>query len=436
MLFDVNQSRCELHGTMRAAKCAAAAVLAFSLLLFAVPSTACAQRAGKKNKAGANSTVQTYPSPHFLLHTDLPPGEARELLKQLEVEVKLIAVYWGRPPSGILECYVAKDLATWPEQLLNSMEPKGIAKIREGAGVCLGTTMSAGDRFMAKARVYAVSKEGVPLHEAVHGYCLQTFGRSGPHWYAEGMAELGHYWLNGKKGVNANPYVIKYLRESPPRQLADLIVTDEELGGTWQDYAWWWFLCHLLENNPNYSAEFRALGPELLAGKDTGFRQVFGARIKELTFEYGFFLQHLETGYRVDLCSWDWKRKFFTLIAGRAVSATIQANRGWQPSGLTVSANTRYEYSATGTWRTGKDAETVDVGGASEGRGRLVGILMKDYQLGEEFELGQSGSFTAPADGNLYLRCRAVWNKLADNSGRITVKFRLKGQDATSPAEK
>ncbi len=409
------------------------AFMAVSLLLFVSAVGVCAERANKKNAQAASSGVQDFSSPHFLLHTDLTQAEARELLKQLETVVKLIGTYWGRPPSGILECYVVKNLDAWPAEKVDAMEPGGLAKIREGAGVCITRTLSSGNRFMAKARVYTVSKDGVPLHEAVHGYAGQTFGRTGPHWYAEGMAELGHYWVNGQKGVNAPPVVIQYLKKCPRRQLSQLLVCDEELGGTWEDYAWWWTLCHFLDNNPNYSADFRALGPQLLQGKETGFRQVFGAKVKEFTFEYEFFLDHLEAGYRVELGSWDWKRKFFSLISGRSVNAAVQAGRGWQPSGLIVAADTAYQYTATGTWRTGKDDETVDADGDDKGQGRLVGVILKDYKLGEEFELGKSGSFTAKSDGNLYVRCRDAWNKLADNSGRISVKLQLKGQDAESP---
>ena len=138
------------------------------------------------------------------------------------------------------------------------------------------------------------------------------------------------------------------LRKAKPRRLEELIVTKQELGGTWQDYAWWWFLCHLLENNPNYTAQFRALGLELLTGKDTGFRQAFGAKIKELTFEYDFFLAHLQNGYRVDLCAWEWNRKFFGTTAGRTVMAQVQAGRGWQPSGLIVAAGANYAYRRDG----------------------------------------------------------------------------------------
>ena len=59
----------------------------------------------------------------------------------------------------------------------------------------------------------------MPLHESVHGYCCQAFGRTGPQWYAEGAAEMGNYWVDGERGVNAYPWVIKYLRGETPKRL-------------------------------------------------------------------------------------------------------------------------------------------------------------------------------------------------------------------------
>ena len=54
-------------------------------------------------------------SQHFLVHTDVPPAEAKALLERLETMLKLISGYWGREPSGIIECYIVRDLANWPD---------------------------------------------------------------------------------------------------------------------------------------------------------------------------------------------------------------------------------------------------------------------------------------------------------------------------------
>lgn len=403
--------------------CAAVVLLAFSFAL-APPAKAAPPRTGKTKGMAEKSAVQDFRSKHFKIYTDLPPVEARALLKQLEDMLRLISKYWGRPPRGIIECCVVDDLAKWPQELLSKMEPKGLAKIREGAGVCISTKVSRGKKFRSKARVYSVAKGGVPLHEAVHAYCHQTFGRAGPRWYAECMAEMGHYWEKGATGVNVPTNVIRFLRHCKPRPLESLIDNEEATGGSWQDYCWWWMLGHMLDNNPNYYAQYRAFGRMVLAGRQITFQDVFGPQVKEMDFELRFFRQNLQNGYRVDLCSWDWKQKFINRsTADLAMTVSVCADRGWQPSGLTVTANASYGFETEGTWQMGKKSDPVDADGAADGRGRLVGVLMKDYQLGKEFELGKSGSFTPPADGDLYLRCRVPWKEIADNSGEISVKM-------------
>ena len=116
------------------------------------------------------------------------------------------------------------------------------------------------------------------------------------------------------------------------------------------------------------------------------------------------------------------------LQPGRTQKVTIAAGRGWQPTGLSVRAGTRYEYLASGAWQIAGEPEAIDADGDDQRRGRLVGVLMKDYQLGAEFELGAKGSLRLEADGDLYLRCRNTWNELAGDRGHVTVTFQLQGQ--------
>jgi hypothetical protein len=419
-----------------------AVVAALGLFCWTGDAAAATPSGARRAAAPAVAAVRDYPSPHFLIHTDLPAKEAHELLRQLETEQKLLAAYWNWPAAGVLECYVAQDFAAWPEEIVGLMEAEGVKKIREGAGVCISRVRTRGGKpIAAKSRLYAVARDRqgaqVPLHEAVHGYCQQTFGRTGPRWYSEGMAELGHYWVNNQRGVHVPEVVIRCLRRTEPRRIDELIVTDSSTGGTWRDYCWWWLLCHLLENNPNYTKEFRLLGSALLTGKPAGFQETFGPRMKELTCEYNLFLKHLQNGYRVDLCALDWNRKFAGLAtAGRTAAAAVAANRGWQPSGAAVAAGAEYDYTAAGSWRLGKAGKPIGPDGGPGGEGRLVGAIMTDYAMSEEFELGASGAFQAAAGGNLYLRCRAPWNQLADNTGRINVKIKLKEAAAPQPAAK
>lgn len=140
----------------------------------------------KKDKSKKSEGVSDFASSHFLLHTDLADDEAEELLDRLETMLPLIAKYWGRPLSGGIEMYVVKDLKNWPP---GALPDEGRPAIERGAGVTISQGRSNGQAFVAKSTVFAVADRGTPQHEAVHAYCAQTFGRSGPIWYSEGMAE-------------------------------------------------------------------------------------------------------------------------------------------------------------------------------------------------------------------------------------------------------
>lgn len=393
-----------------------------SVVLGVASLSCCVGYAREEKPAAPGMKVASYPSRSFLVHTDLPPAEAKELSRKLETMVGLISKYWGKAPQGIIECYVVKDLKNWPA---GSLDPAGRAKVAAGAGVTLTTTLTQGQRFAAKAVVYAVADEGVAQHEAVHAYCGQNFGTTGPTWYAEGMAEMGQYWVEGERAVNANPIVIKYIRGSKPKGLLEIVDPKAVTGDSWQNYAWRWALCHLLANNPNYSARFHPLGMGFLTKQDVSFEKVYGDVAREISFEYLFFLQHLDKGYRVDLCAWDWKRKYRPLTSAGPVTASIDAQRGWQATSVQVEAGIEYDYETKGTWKTASGGEAVDADGAADGVGKLEGVIYNDFSLSDPFPLGRAGTWKAPAAGRLYVRCRDAFHELADNSGKVTLKVKL-----------
>ncbi len=390
----------------------------------------------------APRTPADYQSKHFELHTDLASEDARQLLGRLEVMLRIVSQYWGQPPNGTIEMYVVNDLANWPE---GSLDPVGRAKIAENAGITLVETLNRGDELVAaKAVVYAVADRGTPQHEAVHAYCGQTFGRVGPLWYSEGMAELANYWRPDDSSVDCPDYFIQHLRTSRPKPLRAILGEEVDrpgrpaaaTGDSWQNYAWRWALCHLLENNPNYAERFQPLGLGYLTGQNVRFVDAFGPMMRELAFEYRFFVSHVDNGYRADLCAWDWHRKFAE-PQGAPIAARIMARRGWQPSGAIVSPEVAYQYSASGRWTLGKDAASVTADGGADGAGRLEGVILSDYQLSEPFPLGASGTFHPPAAGELYFRCRDDWSALADNRGHLRVRIKRadKGPALPGPSD-
>ena len=368
----------------------------------------------------APQTPATHKSPNFVIHTDLSAADARKLLERLETMLKIISRYWARKNQQVIECYVVQDLSRWPQ---GSLDREAMTSLRDGGGLTKGRVARLGNRFLSKAIVYAVADRGTPQHEAVHAYCIQAFGRTGPLWYAEGMAEMGQYWVEGDPSVHCPQVVVDYLRQAELKSLNAIVNSRETTGDSWQNYAWRWALCHLLANNLNYNARFRPLGLALLSNKDVSFESVYGNMAPEIAFEYRFFLQHLDRGYRVDLCSWDWKAKYRRPRGASRVVSRIRADRGWQPSRLLVRKGEQYSYTTEGTWSVSADSQSVSAAGGDNQQGQLVGAVFHDNMLGTEFPLGGRGQFTAPRDGKLVLRCQDRWNALADNRGTLTVKI-------------
>ncbi|MFN0199372.1 MAG: hypothetical protein ACKVT0_21690 [Planctomycetaceae bacterium] len=378
----------------------------------------------KKNpaKADAESTPRDFRSDHFLIHTDLATDEAEELVTRLETMLSLISKYWVKPCQQKIECYVVKDLRNWPR---DAFPERAYESLQNGAGLTITTVTVAGNEFFAKSTVYAVADHGTPQHEAVHAYCGQTFGTTGPVWYAEGMAEMGNYWKEGDRSVNCREGVIRYIRESEPKSLNEIVNSNEQTGDSWQNYAWRWALCHLLENNPNYRERFRPLGLGLLSKQKVSFEAVYGSMADEISFEYLFFLKTIEAGYRIDLCAWDWKAKFKVLKGTRSQQVKVQAAKGWQPTRVLADHEATYECEASGTWSLTPGGSMLTADGDADGSGKLLGVILDDYELSEEFEIGAGKSFTVPRSGKLYLRCRDGWGELADNTGQITIKLKL-----------
>ena len=362
---------------------------------------------------------QDYRSRNFLIHTDLPNDDAEALLQKMETMLKIISRYWGAPNRKAIECYVVDNVDYWPD---GSLPPAVRNTVRLG-GITIAQGSRRGNQFNMNAIVYASNSYGTPQHEAVHAYCYQTFGVTGPTWYAEGMAELGNYWVEDNATVTAPDYVIQYLKRSPRKSLEEITDNRQRTGDGWQNYTWRWALCHFLVNNSNYYDRFRPMGVGFLTGRPSTFARSYASKMEELEFEFRFFVDHLERGFDIDRCVWNWKARYREQKGTRPVVARVRADKGWQPSGLKVVSGQEYRLTTEGMWRTSGDGEAVLADGEPAGTGKLIGILFNDYELSTPFELGADGTFTAVDDGQLLLRCRDEWNQLGDNKGTISVEI-------------
>jgi len=357
-------------------------------------------------------------SRNFLLHTDVSDREAQIILAKLETMIGLVSGYFGTAPGGLIECFVVRDLSQWPS---GALDPGGARKIANGEGV----TMSSSLGRQRRSIVYSCDKHEVVQHEAIHAYCFLTFGSTGPTWYSEGVAELGAYWKADKLEVDISPGVIGYLKNAPPKELLAIVAAGQITGDSWQAYAWRWALCNLLVNNPNYSGRFKALGLGMMTETPgASFEAVYGPVAKEISFEYEQFVEHLDNGYRADLCAWDWRTKVTPIKADKRVKTEVLAARGWQATGVAIEAGVSYDAIAVGKWKLQTKGAEITAGGDSKGDGKLIAAIFNNYKLSKPFELGEKHRFTAPTGGALVVRCREDFHKIADNDGAIELWIR------------
>ncbi|MEM7782779.1 MAG: hypothetical protein AAF623_05445 [Planctomycetota bacterium] len=358
-------------------------------------------------------------SQHFILYSDLSERNANILLAKLETMYKLVGGYYGARPKIPIECYVVRDLSLWNS---SQLDPTGVAKISERAGVTIYGARSG----ITKAVVYSCDNHSVVQHEAVHAFCAQTFGSTGPVWYSEGMAEMGMYWKPGNEAVEIDPVVIDFLTNSKPKKMADIVKAGQITGDSWQAYAWRWALCHLLASNPNYARRFKKLGLNLMMKKEDSFEKAFGRFADQISFEYDQFVKNFGNGYRVDLCSWQWNVKAANLPSTKRLEMQVKAKMGWQATKLEIRDGVDYEFVTRGNWKLNSSSTELSADGDTEGKGKLIGAVFRNFQLEKPFEMGQRGMLEKLPEGQLYVRCRDSWTSLSDNDGELTLYIRRK----------
>lgn len=374
-------------------------------------------------------------SQHFILYTDISKRSSKVLLEKLETMYGFLARYYRKKPREAIECYVVSDL----DKFRGKLPPVGVQKIEERAGVTSsqGFILTKGNRVKGrrtKSTVYSCDDHGVVQHEAVHAYCSMAFGKAGPVWYAEGMAEMGQYWTPNIEGVHIEPVVIEYLTSAEKKEIADIVAAGQITGDSWKAYAWRWALCYLLANNPNYSKRFHQLGVNLMVEKEDSYKKAFGANADRIAFEYDQFIANFDNGYRPDLCIWQW-RDDAQAIGDKRAKISVDAQQGWQATGILLEQGERYDFICPGSkdesgkrvapsWQIRKD-KIVSPSGNARGDGRLIGAILSEYKLSEPFEIGSKQlAAEVPTSGQLYVRCREKWNALGDNDGKVNVYVR------------
>lgn len=299
------------------------------------------------------------------------------------------------------------------------------------------------------------------LHEGTHAAMNRIFGRVGPGWYREGIAELlgTHRFVDGKLTMGFFPEDkrqvelwgrIKIVRDAiekdGPRSISDIVNTRTKEFLSVDSYAWCWALQSFGHNHPKFAPAFRELHDEMYRSTHAvtkRFLSYYHSQRAEIDRGWELFLDQLDYGY-------DSRQETITTTAARQLPgdeiATLQIDtqKGWQSSGLKLPPGVAVDVSARGRFQV--KAESPPWISEPQGvtieyyQGRPLGMLIAaivaegDAAAGNErsgtsawsetYGIGRRGRITSKRDGVLYFRINERADRMSDNRGQITVRIR------------
>ena len=409
------------------------------------------QRPKHDDRRLAEAGIRLYESKRLKLYTDIDAEAARTLPSVIDAVYPAWVEYFGElPPDRAgsefqMTGYLIRDEALFREA---GLVPEDLPMFEHGR--------HRRNEFWMREQKYDYFRRHLLIHEATH--CFMTFmpGVDAPVWYIEGMAEYfatHRIEPDGSVSFRVMPTSpedfagwgrIKAIRDEfsaeSAKSIRDLIAMQPTQFLKPEPYAWSWALCQFLDAHPRYRERFRKLGGHL---QGSAFPREFAAAFhddtRDLNTEWLLFVAHLQYGYEATRAAIDFQPGTPLTTDRPSHRLDIEADRGWQSSGVLLEAGQSYEIAASGRitladqpkpWESEPQGITFRYFDHRP-LGLLVGCLRaEEGDAGGEnepmlkvIEIGRGRSFQVPLTGTLYLRLNDAWNSLRDNRGRVSVEI-------------
>ncbi|MCA9114271.1 MAG: hypothetical protein KDA79_04245 [Planctomycetaceae bacterium] len=405
--------------------------------------------------------IEVYRSHRLKLYTDVPAEVASKLPRLVDQLYRQIEAYFGPippHPSGEeyqMTGYLMRDQRVFRE---TGLLPDSLPPFLHGR--------QEGRQFWMNDQEHDYYRRHLLLHEATH--CLMRVmppETHGPSWYMEGMAELfGTHHSDFKDDYR---FIRTCAMPTTREEFAGLgritMIQDERAAGRVlsindvrqlgpnsylknEPYAWSWALCVFLNHHPRFTERFQQLA-KLVGTRSLSpaFDQLFAPDRALLEQEWRLFVRQLQHRYSV----WSTATVYQPQPAdaeegstGSGAAVLIDANRGWQSTGVRVEQGVPVKLTATGQFALAhiprkwiSEANGISLRYANGHRlGLLLGMVALDEsQAAAELSevtapgrlqivpIGSQGTFVPPASGTLFLRLNDEWWELYDNTGQVTV---------------
>ncbi|MBC8874121.1 MAG: hypothetical protein H8E44_32175 [Planctomycetes bacterium] len=385
---------------------------------------------------------------HLTLYTDVPPSpEVDELPAAFDAAVPLWCKYFEVDPMNAMDWHMTGFVIQEKARFQGAgMLPDDLPPFING--------FQRGRYVWLYGQPTAYYRRHLLLHEGTHAFMDLIVGGLGPPWYAEGMAELlgTHQWQDGELTL---AYMPRQKTETPGWGRIK-IVKDELAAGNGmmpanileygpqahlrnEPYGWCWALAAFFDSDPRTQKAFRELRKKIRTEDITQwFRQQVQDDWADLSEDWQVFVMNIDYGY--DIARSVIVRKTAQAVPASGATATISADRGWQSTGILLTAGTTYRIDATGQYQV---AETSEIWWCEPGgvtihyfQGRPLGLLLgavRDHSqplegmspLVKPRPIGLGTTLEPEVSGTLYLKINESPAELGDNQGQITVRVQV-----------
>ena len=404
-----------------------------------------------KNKESelAGTRLRIIRGRHLHLITDLPKSKEIDRLPQLfDAAVPFWADYFRLEDKMVEDWKMLGILVGDPGRFASTTLLNRVPRLQHG--------FSVGNWLWVHEQESDYYRRHLLLHEGVHGFMNHFFGFCGPNWYMEGLAELlgTHHW-DEKTNELILPYfpenreivplwgrirIINDLRtQNQSRSIESVLTMPFDGADNTPSYAWSWGLAAFLNGHPLYGDLLRDAVVDVSL-PHAEFTRRFRAKLESIQsgrihVDWNDFLARLEYGY-------DFERNAVRDLTpgkplqNRGREITVQADQGWQNTGILVEKGKTYSFQAKGRFQLAREGRKIwwsEPGGVTiryyQGRplGLLLGAVLPEGKEArfDLFPVGDAATWTAPETGTLFFRLNDPPAELRDNSGTVAVKVEL-----------
>jgi len=397
-------------------------------------------------QAARSAGIRKVAGKHLTLYTDIPPGEEIDALPAMfDQAVPQWCAYFGIEEREAEQWQVNGFLMQEKQRFSRSgLLPAGLPPFLNG--------FARGRELWLYEQPTAYYRRHLLLHEGTHAFMYAALGSCGPPWYMEGTAELlaTHALTEGKLKLKHFPQDrdevpmlgrIKLVQDhlaagKPPLPLGTILTYDNRAHLQNEAYAWCWALAAYLDAHPAYAERFRSLRAHV---QQPDFNRRFLTHYKDelgqLTEQWQLFAARLTHGHDITRSAITYRDA--VPLGSEPRQVTVRADRGWQDTGIELSAGQTCRITARGRYQIGREPKSwwCEPHGvtlryhAGQPLGKLLAaVRSSDGTSGTSgllrpIGIGSAGEITAERGGKLFLRINEPPNELADNAGQVEVQM-------------